>query len=182
MTLGERIRALHAGLQARRIPHAFGGAIALAYAVEEPRGTRDIDVNIFLPVADADRALSALPSGVEVSTAARAEVQRTGQVRLWWDDTPVDLFFSYAPVHDEADRHRRLVPFEGERIPILGPLELAIFKAMFDRMRDWGDLEEMAKAEMLDFEAVREALTEMVGADDVRIARLEEIRDRTERA
>lgn len=30
------------------IEWALGGALALAYATEEPRGTRDIDVNVFV--------------------------------------------------------------------------------------------------------------------------------------
>ncbi|MDQ1395101.1 MAG: hypothetical protein QOG64_360, partial [Acidimicrobiaceae bacterium] len=43
-SLAERLLVVHAGLDGARIPHAFGGAIALAYCTEEPRGTRDIDV------------------------------------------------------------------------------------------------------------------------------------------
>jgi hypothetical protein len=46
---------------------------------------------------------------------------------------------------------------------------------MFNRLRDWGDLEEMAKADMLDFDAVRDALAEMGGRDDERLARLNEV-------
>ena len=42
---------LHAGLESGGIPHAFGGAIALADWTLEPRGTRDIDVNLFVPAA-----------------------------------------------------------------------------------------------------------------------------------
>lgn len=48
---------------------------------------------------------------------------------ICWGGTPIDLFFSYLPLHDEAAAHRRKVPFEGQQIPILGPLELAVFKA-----------------------------------------------------
>ena len=48
MTLTERIVALHAALHGADIPHAFGGALALAFCTAEPRGTQDIDVNVFL--------------------------------------------------------------------------------------------------------------------------------------
>ena len=175
MTLGERIRILHQALKDHDVPHAFGGAVALAYATEEPRGTRDIDVNVFLPAEHAADVLGLLPPGIDQPAGTADTLARDGQIRLFWDGTPVDLFLNYAPIHDEAARHRRNVPFEGEMIPVLGPVELAVFKAMFDRLRDWGDLEEMAKANMLDFNAVRDTLVEMVGPDDQRLLRLDEV-------
>ena len=175
MTLGERIRTLHAAFKAHDFPHAFGGAVALAYATEEPRGTRDIDVNVFVAAERAADVLSLLPPGIDRPAGTAETLAHDGQIRLFWDNTPVDLFLNYAPIHEEAARHRRNVPFEGQMIPVLGPIELAVFKAMFDRLRDWGDLEEMAKAGTLDFDAVRDALTEMVGPDDERLTRLDEV-------
>jgi len=67
-----------------------------------------------------------------------------------------------------------MVPFEGEEIPVLGPVELAVFKAMFDRTRDWADIEAMLAAGNLDVDAVRERLVGVLGAGDERLARLEE--------
>ena len=157
------------------MPHAFGGAIALAYLTRDPRGTNDIDLNIFVPATDAARALAALPAGVEQAPDAADLIARDGQIRLWWEGTPIDLFFDYAPVHAEAARHRRTVPFEGARIPVLGPVELAVFKIMFDRTRDWADLEAMADRGTLDFDAVRSALGGMLSDDDQRLARLAEV-------
>ena len=175
MTLAERILALHRAFKDCDVPHAFGGAIALAYATEEPRGTRDIDLNVFVPTERAADVLELLPPGIDRPAGAAEKLAHDGQIRLFWDDTPVDLFLDYAPIHEEAARHRRNVPFEGETIPVLGPVELAIFKAMFNRLRDWGDLEEMAKAEMLDVDAVRNSLEEMVGPDDERLTRLDDV-------
>ena len=40
-------------------PHAFGGALALAYHAE-PRATVDIDLNVFIPVERADEVLAPL--------------------------------------------------------------------------------------------------------------------------
>jgi hypothetical protein len=180
VNLADRLLAIHASLAERGIPHAFGGAIALAYWTEEPRGTRDIDVNLFIPADDSERALAALPEGVAYDDAAVDSIRRDGQARLWWDDTPVDVFFSSLPIHDEAARHSREVPFEGERIPILGPLELAVFKAMFDRGRDWGDIEEMLAARTLDPDALRDRLFELIGPEDRRLARLDEALERTD--
>lgn len=172
MTLAERIVALHRALSRRRIPHAFGGAIALAFATRDPRGTSDIDINLFVPAGDADRALRALPDGVARPQGAAATIERDGQTRLWWDDTPLDLFFDYAPIHADAAAHRRTVPFAGTRIPVLGPVELAVFKAMFDRTRDWADIEAMLAAGTLDIDAVSRALSAMLPADDTRFSRL----------
>lgn len=174
MTLPERLVALHRALTRRRIPHAFGGAIALAYWTLEPRGTRDIDVNVFVPAERAERVLRALPDGVDQPEGTAEAIARDGQIRLWWDDTPLDLFFDYVPVHEEAARNRRTVPFEGTRIPVLGPTELAVFKAMFDRTRDWADVEAMAAAGTLDAGAVKAALRTLIPRDDERFARLDE--------
>ena len=173
MTLPERLVALHKALARRRVPHAFGGAIALAYWTRDPRGTSDIDVNVFLPVGKARRALDALPAGVAIPPGTEEAIARDGQVRLWWDGTPVDLFFDYVPVHAEAARNRRTVPFEGIRIPVLGPVELAVFKVMFDRTRDWADIEAMVERGSLDVDAVRAALRTMLDAGDERFERLD---------
>ena len=174
MTLAERLVALHRALARHRVPHAFGGAIALAYWTLEPRGTRDIDVNAFVPASNAGRVLRALPEGVDRPPGTAEAIERDGQVRLWWEDTPVDLFLDYVPIHEAAARNRRTVPFEGTRIPVLGPTELAVFKAMFDRTRDWADIEAMAAAGTLDAGAVKAALRTLVDAGDPRFDRLDE--------
>jgi hypothetical protein len=175
VTLPERIVAIHRALSRAGLPHAFGGAIALAYATLDPRGTSDVDVNIFTPASAPERALAALPDGITRPPGTAEAIARDGQVRLWWDETPIDLFFDYIPLHDEAARHRRTVPFEGEQIPVLGPVELAVFKIMFDRTRDWADLEAMLEAGTLDMAAVRESVEKLVDADDPRIARLDSL-------
>jgi hypothetical protein len=173
VTLPERVIALDRALAARAIPHAFGGAIALAYETLNPRGTIDIDVNVFTPASEAAAVLDALPEGIAVPPHTLATIEGDGQVRLWWGETPVDLFFAYAPVHDDAARHVKAVPFEGTTIPVLGPIELAVFKAMFDRTQDWADIEAMIAADTLDVDAVRDALATMLPPDDHRLARLE---------
>ena len=173
MTLPQRLVALHQALARHRLPHAFGGAIALAYWTRDPRGTSDIDVNVFVPASEAPRVLAALPAGIARPPGTAATIARDGQIRLWWDETPVDLFLDYEPVHADAARHREDVPFEGIRIPVLGPVELAVFKAMFDRTRDWADIEAMVAAGTLDVDAVRSTLRTMIPDDDERFARLD---------
>lgn len=172
MTLAEKLLAIHAALEAGGFEHAFGGAIALAYWTEDPRGTSDIDVNIFVPADSAADAVGALPHDIARGAADLEAIRERGQVRLWWAETPIDLFFDYERLHEEAARNRREVPFAGERIPVLGPIELAVFKAVFDRTRDWADIEAMVVAETLDVDALQAHLVELVGPGDERLTRL----------
>lgn len=173
MNLPQRLLAVHHALDDARLPHAFGGAIALAYWTENPRGTSDIDVNVFVAAERAGPALTALPAGVEIAAGTADLIAQTGQARVWWAGTPIDLFFDYEPIHAEAAAHRVTVPFEAEQIPVLGPTELAVFKAMFDRTRDWADLEDMAAAGSLDLAAVKTSLARLVDDDDPRFGKLE---------
>jgi hypothetical protein len=175
VNLTERVVALHRALEEADVPHAFGGAIALAYATLNPRGTNDIDCNVFVPAEDSAPAITALPTGIKRPRGLAQKIARDGQVRLWWDDTPVDLFFNYAPIHEQAARNTRTVPFEGGEIPVLGPVELVVFKVMFDRPLDWADVESAIEAGAVDVEAVRAAVAELLDPDDPRLERLAEL-------
>jgi hypothetical protein len=57
-------------------------------------------------------------------------------------------------------------------VPFLGCTDLAVFKAFFDRTKDWADLEEMAKAGTLDIDRVAGILSHYLGAPEARIDRL----------
>lgn len=141
-SLAEKVLAITDAL--RGIPHAFGGALALAYYAE-PRGTIDIDLNVFLPadrypeVAERLAALGVTTDGA----ATEAILRRDGQARIWWDATPLDLFFAYDRFHDAAATALRVVPFAASTIPILGPEHLVVCKVIFDRAKDWVDIDAM---------------------------------------
>jgi len=165
--LGDQLLAVHDGLEAAGIPHAIGGAIALGYCTLEPRGTRDVDVNVFVGPDRARDVFAALPAGVELSGVQLEQAERDGQVRLRWGITPIDLFLSVLPFHDHVAAHLREVPFEGRTIPILDCTALAVFKAMFDRPRDWVDIEAMVEARAIDLDEARRWVVEMVGEDAV---------------
>ncbi len=154
------------------MPHAFGGAIALAYWTLDPRGTSDIDCNLFVPATRPGPALDALPEPIARPPGVEEAIARDGQVRLWWEDTPVDLFFHYAPVHEQAARNARVVSFRDAEIPILGPVELVTFKVMFDRTQDWADVEAVLGAGTVDVDAVRATLATLLEPEDPRLARL----------
>lgn len=176
----DKVVAINRALGTAKIPHAIGGAIAFAYYAE-PRLTVDVDVNVFVATARWPEVRAALVElGVDVA-ADDAALIRDGQVRLWWGDNAVDLFFSYDPFHDEMEGAIRRVPFGGDRIPILGPEHLAICKALFDRPKDWLDLEAMlAFTDPLDLDEIRSWLTRMVGPDDERLEKLDAIVTRLE--
>ena len=160
-------------LDSARIPHAFGGALALAFHIEEPRATRDIDVNVFVGADRARAVFDALPDGVAWDEDDLARVTEEGQIRLFWDETPVDLFFSTHVFHDEAALNIERVPLDGTTIPILGATELVVFKAFFNRTKDWADIEAMIEARDADVHRALGWLVDLLGADDPRVERLQ---------
>ena len=60
-------------------------------------------------------------------------------------------------------------------MPFLSCLDTAIFKAFFNRTKDWSDLEEMAKAGRLDFATVRDTLVEALGESEERVRTLDRL-------
>ena len=173
--LVEKLHAIHQALKARSLPHAFGGAIALAYCVEEPRGTRDLDINVFVDAERADEVLAALPQGVRVGEADVEQAKRNGQTRLFWDGVPVDIFLNNLPLHEEVANGVTWVDLRGKQIPVLDCASLVVFKSFFARGRDWGDIEEVAEATPGDVESALETVTELVGEDDPCRQRLADI-------
>jgi hypothetical protein len=170
--LADKVVAIDRALGDAGIPHAFGGALALAYCIGEPRATIDIDLNIFVAPASVERTFAALPGEVRTDRAAVRAVEHDGQVRVWWDDTPLDLFFSYHPFHAHiADRVRR-VPFGTAELPVLSCADLAVFKAVFNRSRDWADLQAMIDADSFDRDDTLEWLREVIGDGAPQLARL----------
>jgi hypothetical protein len=170
--LVEKLHAIHDALRGRSLPHAFGGAIALAYCVEEPRGTRDLDLNVFCDAADAEAVLSALPEGVRVTEEDVAAVVRDGQKRLFWDGVPIDVFLNNLPLHEEVAAAVVWVPLAGREIPVIDCASLVVFKSFFDRTKDWGDIEAVALAAPEDVEAAARTIADLVGEDHPAFGRL----------
>jgi hypothetical protein len=175
--LAKRLLDVHDALTKADLPHAFGGAIALAYCTAEPRGTRDLDVNVFVQPSRAAEVLQALPDGTEVSTVDVRAAARDGQVRVWWDDTPIDLFLDVHQFHAEAAASVRHVPFSGHDIPVLGCTALVVFKALLDRTKDWADIEAMAEAGSADISQAGAWVAGIVGQGDPIARRLSTLSD-----
>jgi Aminoglycoside-2''-adenylyltransferase len=170
--LADRLLAVHDALSGAELPHAFGGAIALAYCTEEPRGTRDLDVNVFAEPRQAARVLAALPEAVVVRATDVVAAERDGQVRVWWEDTPIDVFLDVHRFHSEAAAGVRQVTFSGRTIPVLGCTALVVFKVLLDRTKDWADIEAVAQADAADVSAARAWVANILGPDDQAIRRL----------
>jgi hypothetical protein len=144
-TLTSRIIALHEMLDSLGVPHQFGGALALAW-YRNPRATTDIDVNLTLPPEAAAPVLGAVATlGVTVTDADRVLIARDGQARLDWGGYPLDVFFATLEFHHDMARRARTVRFGPVEIPILAPEHLIVCKAVFDRPKDWLDIEEMVQ-------------------------------------
>lgn len=139
-SLPDKIIAIDAALNS--VPHAFGGAIALGYHAE-PRATIDIDINVFVPAEDAEAVLAPLAELGAATTDAAAFAERDGQVRVMWDHTPIDIFFAYDRFHDEADNQAVEVPFADQTIRVLSATHLTVCKAVFNRPKDWIDIDAM---------------------------------------
>lgn len=173
--LAQRLIAIHDSLTAGRIAHAFGGAIALAYCTEEPRGTRDIDVNVFVDPSYAPEVFEALPDGVAVTPTDLEVAQRDGQVRLWWADTPVDVFFDVHEFHRDVAAGVRDVPFAGREIPVLDCVALVVFKALFNRTRHWADIEAVVEADAVNAGEVLDWVGQLLGENDPVTTRLSDL-------
>ncbi len=178
MLLDEQIVAIENAFVAAPIPHAFGGAQALAY-YGSIRATHDIDVNVFVPADEAESVLAVLGVlGAQVDgETLRAQIARDGQTRIRWDGTPIDLFFAYDALHDSSLRRRRRVDFFGDPIHILSGEDLILYKATFDREKDWEDIAGMifASPEGFDFDYVRDFLARIDAEEGGRLARLERL-------
>ena len=171
-SLTAKIVALHEALRAAGLPHAFGGALALAWCTGNGRGTIDIDVNIFVSTDSAGELAAALPTGVACGEEDLAALARDGQARLDWRGTPVDIFVDTTEIHGDAARCVKWEQLAGRRLPFLSCFHVALFKAFFNRAKDWADLEAMRDAGTLDIDRVRAALIRHLGEDDERLVAL----------
>lgn len=150
--LVDLVEAVHDGLAGADVPHGFGGAIALAYYVGEPRTTRDLDINIAVPTSEAESVFRALPPSVSWADSDVAECHTRGQVRLWAGERregiPIDLFFPQHRFHAVVAEAVTEKPFARPNyfLPVIKASHLVVFKVLFDRPKDWLDIAEMLRA------------------------------------
>ena len=175
LELGLRIAQ---AFESQGVSYAIGGA--LAYGLWGiPRATMDIDINVFVgeeelgPVVDA-----LLELGCEIDTErARADTARQGLFQTHLEDVRVDIFPSTIDFCDEAERCRARHSIDNREAWFLSAESIAVFKAMFFRAKDIVDLERLVAVQGgdLDQAYVRRHLVEMMGEDDERVTRWDEI-------
>ena len=174
--LAPKIVSLHEMLDSAGIPHQFGGAIALAW-YRNPRATTDIDINLTLPPTAADPVLGMLSFlGVTVSSENREAIARDGQTRLDWEGSYLDVFFATMDLHLEMAERARTVRFGPVEIPILAPEDLIVCKAVFDRPKDWLDIEEILRwGTEVDAALALHWVGEILGPESEQYGRLSEL-------
>jgi hypothetical protein len=166
-------------LAARGYSHAIGGALALAVA-GVPRGTADVDVNVFVQENELDGILDVLaPLGIALDRdAARSRARRDGMFIGRWDGMRIDVFLPSIPFASEAERTKvRVTDAAGWSGWFLSPEALAVFKLLFFRGKDVVDLERLVavRGAALDRTYIRRWIADMMGEDDVRVRRWDEI-------
>ncbi len=163
---------LAAALDRAEIPYAIGGAIA--YGVwGDPRGTIDVDINLFVETGGLDAALDALEgAGVALDRTAAHRADARGDVIIGWcEGLRIDLFTPSIPFSWEAMRTSvRLGGPLGEAA-YLSAEATAVFKLLFFRAKDLVDLEKLIAVQGNDLDAayVRRWMVDMMGEDDERV-------------
>ncbi len=174
-TWGEKVIRLSSELTAQGVPFAFGGAIALNYH-RDPRSTVDIDINIFLAPEDHDTVVSALDRlyALSDSGAIDARLSERGQTRTQWGRTHVDLFFANTDFHASMAQRVVYEQFDDTAIPVLSIEDLLVCKALFNRPKDWIDIEAVAanKHDNIDRPYIEHWLGQFLSYDDPRLSRL----------
>ena len=177
MSVTDTVLEVHDALRSARVSHGFGGALALMY-VAEPRGTVDVDVNVFVPfdeVGDVVDVLAAIGLRPELEPA---EWLPAAGIRLkrHRDPVPVDLFASIDERYGEIERRVERHPFgpKRRRLPFLSAEDLVLFKLSFGRDKDWVDVGAIASARPhLDVAYIEDQLIGLRGASMYpRLARL----------
>ena len=121
--------------------------------------------------------------GVSVSPADRELIHRDGQARLDWGGSYLDLFFATFELHREMAERSRWVSFGPVQIPILSPEHLIVCKVVFDRSKDWLDVEEMlAWRSAIDADETLGWVREILGENSEQYARLAALLERTDAA
>lgn len=159
-------------LEEASIPYAIGGAIALG-AWSDPRGTHDVDLNLFVGPDDLDGALDVLvAAGLHIDRELARRADREGAVLIAsYAGMRVDLFTPSIPFAWEAMRTRRRLAGPSGEADYLSPESTAVFKLLFFRPKDLLDLEKLLAVQgtALDAPYVRRWMVEMMGEGDERV-------------
>jgi hypothetical protein len=170
MLFTDLIFAVHRALNQAGLEHSFGGALALMHYVAEPRTTWDIDINVSVSQSESERVLQAL-SGIVVATPDQHSLlSRDGQVRLIADRYPIDVFLAVHDFHDDIRSAVEFRPFGNSQLPYVSATHLTVLKAMFNRPKDWIDIESMLRRRTVDVPRAIGWISHLLGPEDSRAA------------
>ncbi len=160
------------------VPYAIGGALAHSlWAV--PRATVDVDIDVFVEDPELPRVFDALESiGIAVDRPqCLLDSANRGMFVVRLGSYRVDVFTPSIPFAWEAARTRRKEIISDRAAWFLSPEALAVFKLMFFRAKDIVDLQRMIAVQgtRLDAAYVRHHVVEMMGDDDERVRRWDEL-------
>lgn len=177
-TAADAARAIADALAASGQPYAIGGALALGVA-GVPRGTKDVDVNVFVEADLAGVIIDVLtPLGIVFDRGpSMAKAARDGMMIGDWEGMRIDVFFVSIPFSEEAGRTRSQVTVDGWTGSFLSPESIAVFKLLFFRIKDLADLAQLiaVRERDLDHAYIRGWLVTMMGEDDERVKRWDEL-------
>lgn len=161
-------------LEARGLPYAIGGSLALAtwgYA----RATVDVDLDVFVTHDALDPVFDALiAAGCELDRdASRARARDRGDFRATLEGMRVDVFVPSIPLYDSVRARIRRAELRGAPAWFLSAEDLATFKMLFFRAKDLLDVERLLAVRGAEFDGayVRRWLVDLVGGDDERVKR-----------
>ena len=167
-------------LQHAQIPYAIGGAIA--YGVwGDPRGTMDVDINLFVTHDAFPNALDVLiDAGVEFEWRRALQADLDGDVIIgWFNGVRIDCFTPSIPFAWEANETAVCITGESGSARYLSAEATCVFKLLFFRPKDLLDVEKVVavQREQLNVGYVRRWLVEMMGEEDERVAALDRMID-----
>jgi hypothetical protein len=165
-------------LDAMGVPYAIGGALAHGlWGV--PRATTDVDINIFVADDAVPGVVDALIDlGVVLDRErARQESEANGLFIGHFGRYRIDLFTPSIEFAREAQRTRVQKVVDGQPLWFLSAEALAVFKMMFFRVKDILDVDNMIAVQgtRLDTSYVRRHLASIMGDDDERVRRWDEL-------
>jgi len=167
-------------LDAAGIANALGGAIALA-AWGVPRATIDVDINVFVEDDRMNDVLDvverAIGVSVDRSAALRGHIDNGLMVLVSASGMRIDVFtpsieFSWEAAQTAQRRH-----ILDADVSVLSAEALAVFKLLFFRSKDIADLERLVATQRTGMDAayVRGHIADMMGEDDPRVARWDDL-------
>jgi hypothetical protein len=160
-----------AAFQNAGIECVLGGALAFGYW-GVARGTKDIDITVFLEPNNLSPAFEVLDKldAVYEGTHALDLARKRGVFDVSISGIRVDVFLPDIQLYDSARARTRRVRFQDLDVLIWSAEDIALFKLLFFREKDRSDVRTILEVQQqdLDLGYIREWLHDMVGPEDER--------------